>query len=137
MSRLLKITIAEVQADRLAHARAFSTASGCVLVLKGERTLIAFPDGTVWVNPTGSPAMATGGTGDVLTGIIAGLLAQQPAHRHDAIAAGVYLHGLAGELGGRQLGEAGFIASDLFEFLPHAMEECRSGAKHLFDPHHV
>ena len=78
MSRLTGLTIAEVQADRIGIARAFATARGLTLVLKGEGTVIAFPDGRVWINPTGSPAMATGGTGDILTGLTAGLAGQFP-----------------------------------------------------------
>jgi hydroxyethylthiazole kinase-like uncharacterized protein yjeF len=125
MSRLTGKTIAEVQANRVGTARAFATEHGVYLVLKGNRSVIAFPDGSVWINPTGSPAMSTGGTGDVLTGMIAGLLAQF----HDkfgfekALLAAVYLHGRAGELGAEQLGEKSLIATDLFEFLPEAMRE--------------
>ncbi len=70
-------------------------------MLKGQRTLIAFPDGRVWINPTGTPAMGTGGSGDILTGLIAGLLAQFPDTPDQAVAAAVYLHGLAGEMGAR------------------------------------
>jgi NAD(P)H-hydrate epimerase len=93
------------------------------LVLKGNRSVIAFPDGRVWINPTGSPSMATGGTGDVLTGMIAGLLAQFPKQLENALLAAVYLHGRAGELGAEVLGEKSFMATDLFEFLPEAMRE--------------
>ncbi len=77
---------------------------GVHLVLKGNRSVIAFPDGRVWINPTGSPAMATGGTGDVLTGMIAGLVAQFPNQLENALLAAVYLHGRAGELGAAKLG---------------------------------
>jgi NAD(P)H-hydrate epimerase len=93
-------------------------------VLKGQRTVIAFPDGRVWINPTGTPALGTGGTGDVLTGLIAGLLAQFPEHHDEAVAAAVYLHGLAGEIGARALGEKCLIATDIFHYLPDALEEC-------------
>jgi NAD(P)H-hydrate repair Nnr-like enzyme with NAD(P)H-hydrate dehydratase domain len=93
------------------------------LVLKGNRSVIAAPDGRVWINPTGSPAMATGGTGDVLTGLIAGLVAQFPKQLEEALLAAVWLHGRAGELGAAELGEKPFIATDLFEFLPEAMRE--------------
>ncbi|MGA2212540.1 MAG: NAD(P)H-hydrate dehydratase [Bryobacteraceae bacterium] len=123
MSRLTGKSIAEIQADRIGHARAFTTEHGVYLVLKGNRSVIALPDGRVWINPTGSPAMATGGTGDVLTGMIAGLLAQFPDQPEHALLAAVYLHGRAGELGAEALGEKSFMATDLFEFLPEAMRE--------------
>jgi len=123
MSRLTGKTIAEIQADRIGHARAFATEHSVYLVLKGNRSVIAFPDGPVWINPTGSPSMATGGTGDVLTGMIAGLVAQFPKQLETALLSAVYLHGRAGELGGEALGEKSFMATDLFEFLPAAMRE--------------
>ena len=123
MSRLTGKTIAEIQADRIGHARAFATEHGVYLVLKGNRSLIAFPDGPVWINPTGSPSMATGGTGDVLTGMIAGLIAQFPNQLENALLAAVYLHGRSGELGAEAIGEKSFMATDLFEFLPEAMRE--------------
>ena len=81
MARLLGSTAAEVQSDRIGIARRFAHERGAIIVLKGHRTLIAHPDGRVWVNSSGNPALAKGGTGDVLTGIIAGLMAQQPPHR--------------------------------------------------------
>jgi NAD(P)H-hydrate epimerase len=123
MSRLTGKTVAEIQADRIGSARAFATEHGVYLVLKGNRSVIAFPDGPVWINPTGSPAMSTGGTGDVLTGMIAGLVAQFPNQLENALLAAVYLHGRAGELGAETLGEKSLIATDLFEFLPEAMRE--------------
>jgi NAD(P)H-hydrate epimerase len=124
MSRLCGRSIAEIQRDRIEVARSFAAGRGVCLVLKGERTVIAFPDGRVWVNPTGTPAMATGGTGDVLTGIIAGFLGQFPEEADTAIAAAVYLHGLAGMIGSRELGEKSLIATDLLAYLPDAMDEC-------------
>ena len=78
----------------------------------------------VRINPTGTPAMGTGGSGDILTGLIAGLLAQFPQDSDAAVAAAVYLHGLAGELGARALGEKCLIATDILSYLPEAMEEC-------------
>jgi len=123
MSRLTGKTIPEIQADRIGVARAFASERGVYLVLKGNRSVIAAPDGRVWINPTGSPAMATGGTGDVLTGMIAGLVAQFPDQLEAALLAAVYLHGRAGELGAAKLGEKSLIATDLFEFLPEAMRE--------------
>ena len=95
----------------------------CTLVLKGQRTVIAFPDGRVWINPTGTPAMGTGGTGDILTGLTAGLLAQFPERPDQAVGAAVYLHGRAGELGAEVLGEKSLIATDILQYLPDAMEE--------------
>jgi NAD(P)H-hydrate epimerase len=124
MARLVGLRPAQVQADRMGIARAFATEHGLTLVLKGQRTLIAFADGRVWINPTGSPAMAKGGSGDILTGLIAGLLAQTPQEPEAAIAAAVYLHGRAGELGAAALGERSLIATDLLKFLPEAMHEC-------------
>jgi NAD(P)H-hydrate epimerase len=124
MARLTGKTVADVQAERIGVAREFAESHWLTLVLKGQRTIIAFPDGRVWINPTGTPAMGTGGTGDVLTGMIAGFLAQFPQHPDEAVAAAVYLHGLAGQIGARALGERSLIASDLLEYLPAAMEEC-------------
>ena len=124
MARLTGATTAEVQRDRAGAARTFATAHGVTLVLKGQRTVIAFPDGRVWINPTGTPALGTGGSGDVLTGMIAGFLAQFPEEPDRAVAAAVYLHGLAGEIGARALGEKCLIATDLLRYLPPAMEEC-------------
>jgi ADP-dependent NAD(P)H-hydrate dehydratase / NAD(P)H-hydrate epimerase len=128
MSRLTGKTIADIQKDRIGNARAFATEHGVHLVLKGNRTVVAMPDGRVWINPTGSPAMATGGTGDVLTGMIAGLVAQFPGSQYPqqleyALLAAVYLHGRSGELGANALGEKSFVATDLFKFLPEAMRE--------------
>lgn len=123
MSRLTKRTIPEVQADRIGIARFFAQERGCYLVLKGTRTVIAAPDGRVWLNPTGSPALATGGTGDVLTGMIAGFLAQFPDQVDRAVLAAVYLHGRCGQLGAAKIGEKSFVATDIFQFLPEAMRE--------------
>jgi NAD(P)H-hydrate epimerase len=124
MARISGRTAAEINRDRVGAARAFATERGVTLALKGHRTVIAFPDGRVWINPTGTPAMGTGGTGDVLTGMIAGFLAQFPSQPDKAVAAAVYLHGLAGQIGARALGEKCLIATDLFKYLPAAMEEC-------------
>src|SRR5437773_2544003 len=121
MARLVGKTTADIQARRVGAAREFAERHGHVLVLKGFRTLIAAPNGQVWVNPTGNPGMATGGTGDVLTGIIAGLLAQHPSlPAHEVARAGVYLHGLAGDIAARDVGQASMIAGDLLEALPRA-----------------
>jgi NAD(P)H-hydrate epimerase len=125
MSRLTGLSIPEIQANRLEVARKFSREHELIVVLKGHRTLIAAPDGTVWVNPTGNPGMATGGTGDILTGIVAGLLAQHPKHALEATALAVYLHGLAGDLASQSLGENSLVATDLVRFLPEAFVRTR------------
>lgn len=121
MARLTGRSTAQVQAERVGTARGFALQRQVILVLKGYRTLIAFPDGAVWINPTGTPAMASGGTGDILTGTIAGLLAQFPDQPVLAVAAAVYLHGLAGELAAAQLGEKPLLATDLLRFFPEGM----------------
>jgi len=102
MARLAAMTVAEVQAKRLETARGFAERLGVTVVLKGARTLIAHPDGQVAVNTTGNPGMAKGGSGDLLTGLIAGLLAQHPGDAARAVEAAVYLHGLAGDLAVRR-----------------------------------
>jgi NAD(P)H-hydrate epimerase len=121
MARITGLSIAAIQKDRVGAARALATARAVTLVLKGERTIIAFPDGGVWINPTGSPAMGTGGSGDVLTGMISGFLAQFPDRPKEAVAAAVYLHGLAGEVGARAVGEKSLIATDLLKYLSDAV----------------
>jgi NAD(P)H-hydrate epimerase len=125
MSRLTGLSIAEIQGNRLEVARNFATKNEVIVVLKGHRTLIAAPDGTVWVNSTGNPGMATGGTGDILTGMVAGLIAQHPQHALAATALAVYLHGLAGDLAGGSVGENSLVATDLLRFLPQAFAEMR------------
>jgi NAD(P)H-hydrate epimerase len=124
MARIAGASTARVQNDRIGVARAFAMERAATVVLKGQRTLIAFPDGRVWINPTGTPALGTGGSGDILTGLIAAFLAQFPETPDRAVAAAVYLHGLAGELGARALGEKCLIATDILERLGAAMEEC-------------
>src|SRR5262249_44342840 len=91
---------------------------------KGQRTLLAFPDGRISINPTGTPAMGTGGAGDILTGLISGFLAQFPKQPEQAVGAAVDLHGPAGELGARGMGEKCLIATAILQWLPDAMEEC-------------
>ncbi len=124
MSRLTGLPTSTILEDRITVARTFATQRGAVVVLKGQRSLIAFPDGRVWINPTGTPAMATGGSGDILTGMIAGLLAQFPGEPEAAVAAAVFLHGQAGELGAGELGELPLTATDLLKYLPRAIDAC-------------
>ena len=108
-------------ADRLRAARDFAGAHGCILVLKGHRTITAFPDGRAFVNTTGNPGMAKGGSGDVLGGIIISLLGQGLTAR-EAIPMAVCLHGMAGDLCARELGEYGMTPSDMIERLPLVMK---------------
>jgi NAD(P)H-hydrate epimerase len=135
MARLTEKTIANIQAHRLEVARDFARKHGLIVVLKGHRTLIAAPDGAVWVNPTGNPGMATGGTGDILTGMIAGLVAQHPKQMLTATALAVYLHGLAGDLAAAALGEHSVTATDLVRFLPEAFARVRDDKKREFRIH--
>jgi NAD(P)H-hydrate epimerase len=124
MSRLAGLGTAEIQAHRVERAREFAREHQVNFVLKGFRTLTAAPEGKVWVNPTGNPGMATGGTGDVLTGLMAGLLAQyRDRPMSEVAAAAVYLHGLAGDLAVKELGQPSLIAGDLLAALPRA---CRA-----------
>jgi len=120
MARLAGITVAEVQANRLKVARGFAERLGVTLVLKGARTLIAHPDGQVAVNTTGNPGMAKGGSGDLLTGLVAGLLAQYPADAARAVEAAVYLHGLAADMGVRLGDEHTLLATDSLQQLSRA-----------------
>jgi ADP-dependent NAD(P)H-hydrate dehydratase / NAD(P)H-hydrate epimerase len=119
---MARLTGSKVE-DRLATARGFARERDVCLVLKGHRTLIAFPDGRVWINPTGSPAMAKGGSGDILTGLIAGLVAQFPKEIETAVRAAVWLHGRAGQIGAEDLAEQCVIATDLLHYLPRAIHE--------------
>ena len=113
----------EAAARRAALATAQAT--GTTIVLKGHHSLVAGADGWTYINTTGNPGLATAGTGDVLSGIIGGLLAQQYSG-FEAASAGVYLHGLAGDLAAAQTTEPGLIASDLIEFLPAALRKIKT-----------
>ena len=122
MARLAGCTVAEVQADRLRLAREFAVRMGVTLVLKGARTLVAHPDGRVAVNTTGNPGMAKGGSGDVLCGLIAGLMAQFPREVGRAVEAAVYLHGLAADFAVERVGERCLLATDALHDLGRVME---------------
>jgi NAD(P)H-hydrate epimerase len=125
MARLTGLTIAAVQRDRLNVARGFAREHQLIVVLKGHRTLVAQPDGIVWVNTTGNPGMATGGTGDILTGMVAGLIAQNPERMVEAVIAAVHLHGLAGDVACETMGEHSLVATDLLRALPEAFRRTR------------
>jgi NAD(P)H-hydrate epimerase len=124
MARLLGTSTSHILSDRLGKARELAVRQRLIVVLKGARTLIALPDGNVWVNPTGNPGMATAGAGDVLTGLLAGLLAQSAggASMVEAVIAGVYLHGLSGDCAAMEQGERSLLATDLQRFLPQALQ---------------
>lgn len=122
MSRLIDRPISEIQADRINIAMDFAKENGVVLVLKGVPTVIATPDGEAYLNSTGNPGLASGGTGDVLTGAIAGFIAQGLSAK-DAAILGVFVHGLAGDLVAEEKGNAGMIAGDVIEYLPLAIKQ--------------
>ncbi len=129
MARLLGSTVAAVQRDRINVARKFARAHQVIVVLKGHRTLVADPSGEIWVNATGNPGMATGGTGDILTGMVAGLMAQNPKRALEAVIAAVHLHGLAGDVAREQMGEHSLVATDLLRALPEAFRRVRQAAQ--------
>lgn len=122
MARLAGVSTGEVQGDRLGVARNFARQHGVTVVLKGARTLIAHPDGKVAVNTTGNPGMAKGGSGDLLTGFVAGLVAQFEDQTETAVEAAVYLHGLAADLAVREQDEHTLLATDT---LPHLSQAFR------------
>jgi hydroxyethylthiazole kinase-like uncharacterized protein yjeF len=122
-ARMLGTSSAQVQSDRYAAAERLAIHSGCVVVLKGAKTIVAEPSGRMRVCPAGAPAMAVAGTGDVLSGAIAAALAHADAF--DAAAAAVYLHGLAGEIAAQA--DRGLLASELAAALPAALARCRRG----------
>jgi len=126
MARLLDTTTQKVQENRLEAAETAASSWQSVVLLKGARTIVAAPDGQAYLNLTGNPGMATGGSGDVLTGLVAGLLAQglEPAR---AAAAAAYLHGLAGDIAARARGMMGLVAGDILEALPLAARELETG----------
>jgi len=117
MSRLTGISVADVQKDRMGVAKKFAREWGAIVVLKGAGTVIADPEGIAFLNRSGNPAMASAGMGDVLTGIIAGLLSQHYGPL-EASALGVFMHGMAGDLATKELGDAGIIATDVIRKIP-------------------
>ena len=121
MARLLDTTAREVQSRRLETALDAARQWNAFVVLKGFHTILATPDGQAYVNTTGNPGMATGGTGDVLTGMLAGLTAEFGTKNWERVLGlGVYLHGLAGDVAAERVGEAPLVASDLINALPEA-----------------
>ncbi len=129
MARLMGCTIADVQKDRLGMARQFAREHELIVVLKGHRTLVVQPDGEAWVNTTGNPGMSTGGTGDILTGMVAGMIAQHPKDALRAVLAAVHLHGLSGDVMREAVGEHSMVATDLLIGLPEAFRRTRDRAE--------
>lgn len=123
MARLLGGTIEALERDRIGLAQRFAQDHNVTLVLKGAPTVVAREDGEVWINSTGNAGMATGGMGDVLTGLIAGLMAQKIS-AFDAAVLGVYLHGLAADLVAEKIGLHGLMAGDVLNNVPEAIKRC-------------
>lgn len=123
-SRLTKITVEKIQKDRFQLAKEFALSRGQVVVLKGANTIIVSPTGEVKVSPFINPALASAGTGDVLSGIIAGFLAQGLS-TFDAACLGVYVHGSSGEILREDLGDAGVLASDILPILPKVIKSLK------------
>jgi NAD(P)H-hydrate epimerase len=132
MARLAGCSIADVQKDRLGAARRFAGEHDVIVVLKGHRTLVVQPDGEAWANPTGNPGMATGGTGDILTGMVAAMIAQHPNDALLAVLAAVHLHGLAGDVMRETVGEHSLVATDLVRGLPDAFDRAQRMAREKF-----
>ena len=127
--------------DRLGAARKFAREHELIVVLKGHRTLVVQPDGEAWANTTGNPGMSTGGTGDILTGMIAAMIAQEiaqgkiaqnPKDALLAVLAAVHLHGLAGDVMRESVGEHSLVATDLLRGLPEAFGRAQRTAQETF-----
>jgi NAD(P)H-hydrate epimerase len=129
MARLTGLSIADVQKDRLGVARKFAREHELIVVLKGHRTLVVKPDGEAWVNTMGNPGMATGGTGDILTGMVAGMIAQHSKDAFAAVLTAVHLHGLAGDVMRERVGEYSLVATDLLQGLPEAFRRTQNAVK--------
>lgn len=126
MSRLLKTTTEKIQSDRMKALQQALIEFQCVVVLKGSRTLISEPNGMIYTNSTGNPGLSSGGTGDALTGIIAGLLAQNLPASY-AATAGAFIHGLAADfVATKNGGSIGMNAADVIQTLPQAIAQCQS-----------
>jgi NAD(P)H-hydrate epimerase len=121
MSRLTGVKVSKSPSGRKDIVSKFSRRYNAILVLKGHRTCVASPDGKIYVNRTGNPGMASGGVGDVLTGMIASFIGQG-LDAYEASCLGVYVHGLAGDLAAKEKGELSLIATDLLDKLPHALK---------------
>lgn len=125
LSRLVRLSAKEIELDRVEVARRVARELKVVLILKGAPTVVAHPDGNVYINSTGNPGMATAGAGDILAGAVVGLIAQKLSTL-DAAIAGVYLHGLAGDIAKEHLGEMSLMAMDIMRHLPAALQSLRA-----------
>lgn len=125
MARLTGLSVPDIEKNRIGIAREFAQEHGLTLVLKGVPTVIALHTGEVWINSTGNPGMATGGMGDVLTGLIAGLMSQGVPFSEAGVL-GAYLHGLAGDISAEMTGMHGLVAGDVLEAIPEAIEMNRT-----------
>jgi len=127
MARMLGARVDDVQRDRIETAREFATRYRVYVVLKGARSVIGTPDGRVFVNPSGNPGMASGGTGDVLTGMLGAFLARgmEPGA---ALQSSVYLHGSAGDIAAERVGEEALIAGDVVAAIPEAFKRLRGAS---------
>jgi ADP-dependent NAD(P)H-hydrate dehydratase / NAD(P)H-hydrate epimerase len=132
MARLAGCSTVDVQKDRLGVARQFARSHEVTVVLKGHCTLVVQPNGEAWVNTTGNPGMSTGGTGDILTGMVAAMIAQHPKDAMLAVCAAVHLHGLAGDVMRENVGEHSMVATDLLRGLPEAFLRAERTAREKF-----
>jgi NAD(P)H-hydrate epimerase len=133
MGRLTGLEISDIQDDRVGTAHQFVEEHGCYLILKGARTLIAEPRGIIYVNPTGNPALSSGGSGDVLTGLLGGFLARQCPMKEAGIGA-AYLHGLAADYLSEDIGQTGVLAGELLNVFPELMYSLSLGEWPLESP---
>jgi NAD(P)H-hydrate epimerase len=122
MARLADSSVGAVQRDRIGCARNFAVGFKVHVILKGAHTVIALPDGRIFINPTGNAGMASGGMGDVLTGVIAGLIAQGLSAA-DASRAGVYLHGAAADRTAQEMGPWGYLAGEVMDAIPRTIRD--------------
>ena len=126
MARLMRISVGAIQIDRINCARSFATKLNVHVVLKGAKTVIAHPDGRIFINPTGNPGMASGGMGDVLTGMIGGFVAQgYPIESATHLA--VFIHGSAGDFLAKKNGPIGYLATDVMKVLPNQIRDIAVG----------